>query len=294
MYDDLEDDELGLYDDLDDIGDEYDLDGLGDYMTMDYDELSGRAARGDRKAKAAIKVKKTSKKYGVSNRKAAKALKKQAKKQARKRSKVGMSSGSIECPTEPGCEILAPVNQPLYDTERLTTTHSTEVTFFSTILGQASTVSGASITKNTYHTNMNAPKGLPSPQRYEMRGLTVDLPRCPIDSLNDLNENCSIEFYLGSTVHITVPFSLVPQYAPTQGAFDGTTGQTPANIGWRTSPEWCLDLRAYDRKNRKLDLLKINKQETFSIKLKFNAALTLAAALDVRFIFHGILWREVR
>lgn len=281
-------------DDMDGIGDEYDLDGLGDMLYRDDYELGELAGKGNKKAKAALKIKKTAKKHGVSKQKAAKALRKQAKRRAKKEGRFGMSSGSIACPTEPGCPVLAPINQPLYDTERLTTTHSTDITYFSTILGQATTVSGSSITKGTYHTNMNTPKGLPSPQRYEMRGLTVDLPRCPVDSLNDLNENCSVEFYLGSSVHVTVPFSLIPMYAPTQGSFDGTTGQTPANIAWRNSPEWCLDLRAYNHKTKGLELLRINKQETFSVKLKFNAALTLAAALDVRFIFHGILWREVR
>lgn len=312
-----------MLDDYDDIGDDiedYDelLGGLNDdevedvgaFMVMDGYELDsiiddvGASPRKRKLAKAAKRIKVKAKKKAVPSKKVyRKAKQKRAQKKARRA--VAAQSGTagqvstvggqeMYCATQPPCVGLLPKNEPVYDTERLSATQAAgDVTFFAIPEGQSSSVSGSAITKSKYHTNMTAVKMLPVPQRMDVSGISWSMDTATAQALNDIRNKCAVIFYIGNTPYATLRLSLLPFYSSVQGAFDGTTGQTPANLAWCTGPKEQYDLRTLNSSGL-LTAQRIALQENFSVILKIDSALSMGAAKDISFYLHGIKWTEVR
>lgn len=308
-YDDLDDDlilsddELGYilgddFEGLDDVDDEFDL---GDYLQLDDYELDGiigdlgAPKKKRRKAKKAKRIRKLARKKGISGKRVAKGAKKKVKG---RKNKLRMSNQEISCSPLPGCAATTAVRQVLYDTEALATTQGAgDVAYFSVIRGQTTNVSGSSVTKAEYHTNMTSSKSLPNPQRFDLEGLSMCVNAtngASVQQLGNLRKNCSVVLYLGSTPHLTLQLADIPMYSPLQGSFDGTQGVTPTNLGWVAGARESYDCRTYQERTGEWRPIRINAQEVFWINLKINAALSMGAGCDLVFRLHGILHKEIR
>lgn len=306
-----------MLDDYDDIGDDiedYDAELLGDlsddevedvgaFMQMDGYELDGilgdigASPRKKKLARAAKKIKIKAKKRAVPSKKLyRKAKQKRARRKAARQMK-SFGGKDMVCGVQAPCAGLLPKNEPVYDTERLSATQAAgDVSFFAIPEGQASSVSGSSITKSKYHTNMTAVKMLPVPQRFDVFGISWCMDTATAQALNDIRNKCAAIFYIGNTPYATLRLSLLPFYSSIQGSFDGTTGQTPANLAWCTTAakEGTYDLRTFDMDSGVLVPQRIALQENFSVILKIDSALNMGAAKDISFYLHGIKWTEVR
>lgn len=297
---------LGDYDDIGDDIEDYDelLGGLSDdevedvgaFMQMDGYELDGilgdlgASKRKKKLAHTAKKIKVKAKQKGVSSKRLYRRAKQ--KKAARKMKSFG--GKEISCGVSAPCAGLLPKNEPVYDTERLAATQAAgDVSFFAIPEGQSSSVSGSAITKSKYHTNMSAVKMLPVPQRFDVFGLSWCMDTATAQALNDIRNKCAAIFYIGNTPYATLRLSLLPFYSSIQGSFDGTTGQTPANLAWCTGPKEMYDLQTLNSSGI-LVPQRIALQENFSVILKIDSALSMGAAKDVSFYLHGIKWTEVR
>lgn len=307
LYDDLDDDLVLSDDDLGDIlGDDLDgvdedvLDGVGDYLRLDDDQLDGiigdlgKPNKSRRRAKKAKKIKRVARRKGISPQKVLKA----AKKKKARRSQLKMSTGSITCSPAPGCSALTAIRQVMYDTETLAATQAAgDVAFFSVIRGQTTNVSGSSVTKAEYHTNMTASKSLPNPQMFDLEGISMCVNStngASVQQLGNLRKNCSVVLYLGATPHLTLQLADLPMYSPLQGSFDGTQGVTPTNLGWiQAAKEW-YDCRTLNPRTGAWSPIRINAQEVFWVNLKINSTLSMGAACDLVFRLHGTLHREIR
>lgn len=305
-YDDIGDDigdDIEDYDDL--LGDLSDdeAEDVGAFMAMDGYELDGilgdigASPRKKKLARAAKRIKVKAKRKGVPSKKLYRRAKQ--KKRAKKRAKKMKSFGgkNMSCGVQAPCAGLLPKNEPVYDTERLSATQAAgDVTFFAIPEGQSSSVSGSAITKSKYHTNMTAVKMLPVPQRFDVFGISWCMDTATAQALNDIRNKCAAIFYIGNTPYATLRLSLLPFYSALQGSFDGTTGQTPANIAWCTtaSKDGTFDLRTFDSDKGILVPQRIALQENFSVILKIDSALNMGAAKDISFYLHGIKWTEVR
>lgn len=299
MLEDYEEigDDIEDYDDL--LGDLSDdeAEDVGAFMTMDGDELDGilgevgASPRKKRLARAAKRIKVKAKRRGVPSKKL---YRKAKQKKARRKMKSFGGKGMV-CGVQAPCAGLLPKNEPVYDTERLSATQAAgDVTFFAIPEGQSSSVSGSAITKSKYHTNMTAVKMLPVPQRFDVFGLSWCMDTATGQALNDIRNKCAVIFYIGNTPYATLRLSLLPFYSSVQGSFDGTTGQTPANLAWCTGPKEQYDLRTFDLNSGILVPQRIALQENFSVILKIDSALSMGAAKDISFYLHGIKWTEVR
>ena len=308
MLEDYEDEDVGDYDDLLGGLSENDVEDVGAFMQLKGYELDGiigdlgASSRKKRLARAAKKIKMKANQAAIPSAK----LYKRAKKRRHKRlaaqsgivksmDAVGFGESNMVCGVQPPCTGLLPKNEPVYDTERLSATQAAgDVTFFAIPEGQASSVSGSSITKSKYHTNMTAVKMLPVPQRFDVMGLSWCMDTATAQALNDIRNKCAVIFYIGNTPYTTLRLSLLPFYSSVQSSFDGTTGQTPANVAWCTGPKEMYDLRTFDLKTGVLVPQRIALQENFSIILKIDSALSMGAAKDICFTLHGIKWTEIR
>ena len=310
-YDDIGDD-IEDYDEL--LGDlsNDEVEDVGAFMTMDGYELDGiigdigASPRKRKLARTAKRIKVKAKQKAVPSKKVyRKAKQKRAQKQARRavaaRTGVAGRDTSVggkemSCGTQAPCAGLLPKNEPVYDTERLSATQAAgDVTFFAIPEGQSSSVSGSAITKSKYHTNMTAVKMLPVPQRFDVYGLSWAMDTATAQALNDIRNKCAVIFYIGNTPYATLRLSLLPFYSSIQGSFDGTTGQTPANLAWCTTAakDGIYDLTTLDSNGVKLPQ-RIALQENFSVILKIDSALSMGAAKDISFYLHGTKWTEIR
>lgn len=297
------DDELlisGMSDtELDGIGDELsddDLIGLGDYLTLDDYDLEGLEASGNpkkaRKARAARKIKRLAKAKGTKAKRVHRRLVK--RRIQRKSGFYGASGDNMICGKPVTCAGLVPIPQILYDTENLSTTQAAgDISYFTVIQGQTSSVNGT-LNKAEYHTNMTSSKSLPNPQEFDLTGISWQVETATARALNDLRNKGSVVLYLGNHPYLTLPLSVIPMYAPLQGSFDGTTSSTPSQLAWVWGQRDTYDCRILDVESGILRPIHINRQETFWIRLKLNAALSMGADKDVRFQLHGVLYREVR
>lgn len=296
----LSDDELSYIADDEVSGiDEDTFDGVGDYLRMEDSDLSGiesdlgKSPKARSRAKKAKRVKRIAARKGKSPKKILKAAKKKA---AKKRLK--MSTSSMVCAPQVACAGLTAIKQNMYDTETLSATQSAgDVAYFSVIRGQTTTVSGSSVTKAEYHTNMTASKSLPNPQMFDLMGISMGVNAtngASVRQLGNLRANCSVVLYIGSTPHITLQLADLPMYSPLQGSFDGTQGITPTNVGWVQGAKEYYDVRTLNQKSGEWSPYRINAQEVFWVNLKINAALSMGANCDLVFRLHGILWREIR
>lgn len=310
MYDDdleddliLSDDELGYilgddFEGLEDIDDEFDL---GDYLQKSDYELDGiigdlgAPRKKRRKAKKAKKVRQVARRKGISPKRVAKGAKQKLKS---RKTTLKMSRQEVSCSPTPVCAATTAVRQVLYDTEALANTQASgDVAYFSVIRGQTTTVSGSSITKAEYHTNMTASKSLPNPQYFDLEGISMCVNAtngASVQQLGNLRKNCSVVLYLGSTPHLTLQLADIPMYSPLQGAFDGTQGITPTNIGWIAGAKEQYDCRTYSERTGEWRPIRINAQEVFWVNLKINSTLALGATCDLVFRLHGILHKEMR
>lgn len=296
-YEDIGD-ELDDYDDLlGGLGDD-EVEDVGSFMMMDGYELEGilndvgASPSKKRKAKAALRIKRKAKRLNVRS----KDLYRKAKQKKARRRMRAFGGKEMVCGVQAPCAGLLPKNEPVYDTERLSSTQAAgDVTFFAIPEGQSSSVSGSAITKSKYHTNMTAVKMLPVPQRFDVFGLSWCMDTATGQALNDIRNKCAVIFYIGNTPYATLRLSLLPFYSAIQGSFDGTTGQTPANLAWCTtaSRDGTWDLRTFN-KNGILIPQRIELQENFSIVLKIDSALSMGANKDISFYLHGIKWTEIR
>lgn len=298
-YDDIGDD-IEDYDDL--LGDLSDdeAEDVGAFMQMDGYELDGilgdigASPRKKKLAKAAKRIKIKAKKRGVPSKKLYRRAKQKKARVKAKRQMKAFGAQEISCGVQAPCAGLLPKNEPVYDTERLSATQAAgDVTFFAIPEGQSTSVSGSAITKSKYHTNMTAVKMLPVPQRFDVFGLSWCMDTATAQALNDIRNKCAVIFYIGNTPYATLRLSLLPFYSSIQGSFDGTTGQTPANLAFCTGPKEMYDLRTFD-KSGVLVPQRIALQENFSVILKIDSALSMGAAKDISFYLHGIKWTEVR
>ena len=292
----LDDEEL-----LGDLSDD-DVEDVGAFMEMDGYELEGilgdmgASPRKKKLARAALKIKRKAKKKAMPSKKLYRRAKqkKAARRAARKMKSFG--GKELSCGVSAPCAGLLPKNEPVYDTERLSATQAAgDVSFFAIPEGQSSSVSGSAITKSKYHTNMSAVKMLPVPQRFDVFGISWGMDTATAQALNDIRNKCAIQFFIGNTPYATLRLSLLPFYSSIQGSFDGTTGQTPANLAWCTTAakEGTYDLRTLDNSGV-LVPQRIALQENFSVILKIDSALSMGAAKDISFYLHGIKWTEVR
>lgn len=301
-----------MLDDYDDIGDDIedydellgglsddDIEDVGAFMQMDGYELDGilgdvgASPRKKKLARAAKNIKVKAKRKGVSSKR----LYRRAKQKKRAKKMKSFGGKSMVCGVQAPCAGLLPKNEPVYDTERLSATQAAgDVTFFAIPEGQSSSVSGSAITKSKYHTNMTAVKMLPVPQRFDVFGISWCMDTATGQALNDIRNKCAIQFFIGNTPYATLRLSLLPFYSALQGSFDGTTGQTPANLAWCTtaSKDGTYDLRTFDLNSGILVPQRIALQENFSVILKIDSALSMGAAKDISFYLHGIKWTEVR
>ena len=216
MLEDYEDEDVGDYDDLLGGLSENDVEDVGAFMQLKGYELDdiigddlGASSRKKRLARAAKKIKMRANQAAIPSAK----LYKRAKKRRHKRlaaqsgivnkkpmDAVGFGESNMVCGVQPPCTGLLPKNEPVYDTERLSATQAAgDVTFFAIPEGQASSVSGSSITKSKYHTNMTAVKMLPVPQRFDVMGLSWCMDTATAQALNDIRNKCAVIFYIGNT-----------------------------------------------------------------------------------------------
>lgn len=273
---------------------EEELDGLYDYVQLndyDLDGLVGLGGRKGRVAQAAKRVKGAAR--GSTQR--AKSIVRGARKA--KRNKLSYGSGGVYCPPAPGCAVMKRVNQIMYDTESLATTQAAgDVNYFSTPLGQSSSISGNAITKTQYHTNMTASKSLPSPQSYDIIGVSFQLESnngttgATIRALGNLRANCSVVIYINNNAELTIPLCVMPMFAPLQAAYDGTSGSL--NTSWVWGSAEMYNMRVLGN-NGMWNPIHINPLENFWLQLKIGNALSLGATFDLKFNFHGILSKAV-
>lgn len=300
MLEDYEDmsglgqEDLEDYDDL--LGDLSDdeVDGLEAYMQMEGYELDniaddvGASPRRRKLAKAAKRIKVKASRRAIPSVR----LYKKAKKRRRAKRMRSFGGKSMVCGVQAPCAGLLPKNEPIYDTERLTSTQAAgDITFFAVPEGQTGL---QSVQKAKYHTNMTTPRMLPVPQRFDVFGLSWGMDTATAAALNDIRNKCAVIFYIGNTPYTTLKLSHIPFYSSIQGAFDGQTN-TPSNLAWCTGSEKGMyDLRTFSLKTGILIPQRIELQENFSVILKINEALSMGATKDISFTLHGIKWTEIR
>lgn len=125
-----------------------------------------------------------------------------------------------------GRSIVRVLPQPLYDTEVITTSATTELRFFVKPLGQAD--QSAVITKKTLaETNLRGPGALPKPQLFDLFGFnlkiaanaTTPITRADFE-LVLLGGYC--EFTMGDRIYLRVPIADMPHGVAPEG-FAATT-----------------------------------------------------------------------
>ena len=292
-YDEISD-ELDDYDELLGGLSDDEVDGLEAFMQMEGYELDGilddigASPRKKKLARAAKKIKVKAKRKGVSSKR----LYRRAKQKKKAKKMKSFGGKSMVCGIQAPCAGLLPKNEPVYDTERLTSTQAAgDVTFFAVPEGQTGL---QSVQKAKYHTNMTSPRMLPVPQRFDVFGLSWCMDSATVAALNDIRNKCAVIFYIGNTPYTTLKLAHIPFYSSVQGAFDGQTN-TPSNLAWCTSSEKGMyDLRTYSLQTGLLIPQRIELQENFSVILKINTALSMGATMDISFTLHGIKWTEIR
>lgn len=186
--------------------------------------------------------------------------------------------------------VLRPLQQPLYDTETIAASATTEKIYFQRQLGQSDAAS-AITTKQEAETNLQQPGQLANPLEFSLFGFLYEVGvGTTLADFKLIYETAVFTFlYTGNRTYLQVPLMRIPQGVSPEG-FMAASGYT---VG---TDKGCVHNGVGHISNLYKftvgrSALRIRPTESFQCKVRWQAAsITVSAAVRTRVYLVGLSW----